>query len=395
MHPGARTQPIPSIPAQETLEIRRSVHRRSRGGLARAFLAAWLVAGMGCGPGGSAQGPVGGPPPVSVEVVEVEVGTVEDIVDLVGQLESEESVLVRSEVAGLIESVEFREGQEVEKGRVLFRLRDDEQRARLHEAEAQLGLQQDVHRRTKELAARNVAATAQLDRASAELDAARARVELARVALDRTEVRAPFDGIVGVRQVSPGDRVTTSTGMVQIDAIARLQLVFTVPEIGVPLARLGAIVTIAVAPYPGESFAGEVFFVAPTLDPATRRLLLKAWVPNPDRRLRPGLFANIRVELGRREGALLVPEDAVVYDRNATIVWRVNGDNITERVPVELGMRSAGRVEVRRGLVRGDRVVSAGTHKVADGTKVSPKQRASAERDSHNAAGEPVFGGGG
>jgi membrane fusion protein (multidrug efflux system) len=105
-------------------------------------------------------------------------------------------------------------------------------------------------------------------------------------------IRAPFDGVLGARLVSPGDRVSKNTGLVRIDADKRLRLSFAVPEMAVTAMRVGSPVEIAVTPWPSERFHGEVYFVAPTLDPANRRLLLKAWVPNPDRRLRPGLFAN-------------------------------------------------------------------------------------------------------
>jgi membrane fusion protein (multidrug efflux system) len=310
----------------------------------------------------------GGPAPAAVEVVTVALQPMLDSVDLVGQLESDESVEIRPELDGVIESVEFTEGQEVKKGAVLFRLRDAVQRARLHEAEANAALAEDVFRRTSQLAKQNVAAASQLDRARADLDAARARVEVARVEIDRTQVCAPFDGMLGVRQVSPGDRVTTSTSLVQIDAVARLRLAIVIPEIAVPIARVGAKVNLTTAPFPGEVFRGEVFFVAPTLDPATRRLQLKAWVPNPDRRLRPGLFANLKLNLGERSDVLLVPEEAVVYDRQGTYVWRVGEGNLAERVTV-------------------------GTHKVTQGAPVRPAGPTLAEPPSGAAGPAPVGGG--
>jgi len=362
--------------------------------LASVLLGALLACGpSGGGPQGASGPGGGGPPPPTVGLHEVAASSVTDVVDLVGQLEAEESVEIRSEVDGVIASVGFEEGQEVEAGQVLFRLRDDEQQARLHEAEADLALAADVHRRTAELAGRNITAAAQLDRARAELGAARARVELARVELDRTRIRAPFDGVLGDRRVSPGDRVTTETALVRLEAVARLQLAFVVPEVAVPLARVGREVALTTAPFPGEEFSGRVFFVAPSLDPATRRLLLKAWVPNPERRLRPGLFANVRLELGRREGALMVPEESVVYDPQGAYVWRVDDQDRAERVPVELGVQRSGRVEITRGLAPGDRIVSAGTHKVSQGTQVRPAGPAVAEPPPREEDAAPPVGG--
>ena len=126
----------------------------------------------------------------------------------------------------------------------------------------------------------------------------------------------------------------------------------------------------SVGPYPGEVFPGKVFFVSPTLDPATRRILAKAWVPNPDGRLRAGLFASVDMEIGERENAILVPESALILDRQGTYVWKLLEDNVATRAPVEVGLRQKGRVEVTLGLQPGDRIVTAGAHKVSEGKKV-------------------------
>jgi membrane fusion protein (multidrug efflux system) len=324
-----------------------------------------------CGsPANSSNAKSGGPPPVAVEVVGVSRQTIADVVDLVGQLEAEESVLLKAETSGVVDVIEFNEGDKVQKGTLLFRLRDGEQRAKLREAEAELRLADDEFSRTKALAAQKTVSPSELDRATAALEAARARRDLAAVELERMSIRAPFDGMVGAREVSPGDRVMRNTGLVRIDAIDSLRLLFTVPEIAVNAMFVGLPLDISVAPYPGERFTGQVYFVAPTLDPANRRLMLKALVANDEHRLRPGLFANIRLEAARREDALVVPESAVAYDADGVFVWRVKPDHSVERVPVEVGIRRGGKVEIRRGLTGEDRVVTAGTHKVAPGVVI-------------------------
>jgi membrane fusion protein (multidrug efflux system) len=309
-----------------------------------------------------------------VEAVTVEPRTLRDVVDLVGQLEAEESVIVRSEIPGVIESIRFEEGAEVAAGALLLTLGDDEQRAALHEAEAARVLAERSHERGRELARDGVLAASELDRLLAERDAARARLEAARIALARTEIHAPFAGMLGARQVSPGDRVTPEYALVQLDAVTRLRLVFTVPETAVPLARAGLPLTARVAAWPEETFPGEVYFVAPSLDPQSRRLLLKAWVPNPSLRLRPGMFANVQAELARRENVLSVPESALVQAMDGTFVWRLQTDGTAARVPVEVGLRQSGRIEIVSGLAAGDRVVSAGTHKVAPGVPLEVVQ---------------------
>jgi membrane fusion protein (multidrug efflux system) len=140
-----------------------------------------------------------------------------------------------------------------------------------------------------------------------------------------------------------------------------------VPEGAAPVVHEDMPLTLRVAAWPGEEFAGRVYFVAPAVDPQNRRVLLKADVPNGARRLRPGYFAEIRVAVARHEDALVVPESALVRDATGVFVWRLEADGTAARAPVELGLRHEGEVEVVAGLRPGDRVVSAGTHKVAAG----------------------------
>ena len=123
-------------------------------------------------------------------------------------------------------------------------------------------------------------------------------------------------------------------------------------------------------PYPGEKFPGEVFFVSPTLDPRNRRILVKAWIDNSDRRLAPGLFANVDLEIRRVEAALVVPESAIAIDERGNYVWVVDDTRHASRRPVEIGLRERGVVEVTEGLSPGVEIVTAGTHKVSEGEQV-------------------------
>jgi membrane fusion protein (multidrug efflux system) len=334
-----------------------------------AVLLALLAAAAGCGDGPSAEGK-DEPPPARVELLRVEPSMLRNVVQIPGQLTAAATVILRPEIDGILEGIEFAEGHAVKAGDVLFRLRDDEQRALLREAEAELALAEATFRRTRNLTRRDVSSEAQLEQAQAERGVRAARVALAQVQLERTRIRAPYDGVMGALWVAPGDPLTQETDLVRIDAIDRVQLEFSLPEVAVGVARVGVPVELSVAPYPGERFEGEVYFVSPTLDPETRRILVKAWVPNGEHRLRPGLFAQVEAEIGRQEDALLVPESALVYALDGTYVWRVDADSRAERVDVEVGLRREGRAEIRSGLRAGDVVVSAGIHKVVAGGRV-------------------------
>ena len=129
-------------------------------------------------------------------------------------------------------------------------------------------------------------------------------------------------------------------------------------------------VKVWVRPYPGEKFPGEVFFVAPSLDPRNRRIWVKAWIDNPDRRLAPGLFANVDLEVRRVEGAIVLPESAIAMDRQGPFVWKIDSERKATRLPIEIGLRERGIVEVVQGLPAGTSIVSAGTNKVSEGKEV-------------------------
>ena len=309
-------------------------------------------------------------PPSVVEAARVVPQPFSEQIEVVGQLEAAESVLIRSEISGVVQSISFEEGSDVAKGHVLFVLDSREQQAALRHAEASLVLAADVYRRTLKLSKVNISAASELTQARAGVDIAKAAVDLAKVARDRTRIRAPFDGALGARLVSPGDRIDPDFPLVQIDAVKRLQLHFSLPEHATSLARKGASVVARVGADPGESFQAEVYFVSPTLEPSSRRLALKAWVPNEDRRLRPGMFARVMLELSRSEDALLVAESSVAYDTRGAYVWRVSADNVAERVGVDVGPRREGRVLIRSGLAAGDTIVTSGTHRLYAGASV-------------------------
>jgi membrane fusion protein (multidrug efflux system) len=333
-----------------------------------AWVSGLLLACWGCSQSGETA-PTGPPPPV-VEVVTVTPRTLTDEAALLGQLVAEQSVMVRSEVAGIVAAIEFEEGQPVTKGQVLLRLRDAEPVARLHEAETALRLAEANHRRTLDLSSDGIVAPSQLDDVTAAMEAARARVEVARVVVERTRILAPFDGYAGNRLVSVGAMIEPEYELVQVESIAHLELAFQLPELALPLARTGVPIELHVAPYPDRVFAGTISFVAPSLNPQNRRLLVKARVPNPDLVLRPGLFATVEARLGERTNVLAVPDSAIVYGSNGTFVWRIDGTQKAAPADVELGTRQDGQVEIRSGLQPGDVVVVAGTNKLAPGVGV-------------------------
>jgi membrane fusion protein (multidrug efflux system) len=339
----------------------------ARGALVCALLAAAAVS-LTCGDSGDAS--MASEKPVRVEVMSISPAPFVDVAVFSGQLDAEHSVVIQPEIEGIVESIDFVQGQDVEKGAVLVTLRSREQEALLREAEANRNLARERWDRSEQLLSREASSIEQRDVAKAEYEIAEARVEIARLALDRTRIRAPFKGVVGERRVDIGSRVEQETELVRLDAVDRLQVTFGISDEGLPHAKPGMKVEAWVRPYPGEKFPGEVFYVAPTLDPRNRRIFVKAWIDNRDHRLAPGLFANVDLEVRRVAQAMVVPESAIALDDQGPYVWKVDDDDRVARLPVEIGVRERGIVEILQGLPAGTRIVSAGTHKVSEGMRV-------------------------
>ncbi len=359
-----------------------SFARRARKSVfARLFLfpSVLIALASGCNQGASKPS---GPPPVSVEVAPVEVRAVTETAELVGELFALGMVMIQSEIDGTVKTLDFIEGEYVKADKPLYHLDGAEQRAKLHAAQATLALKEAAYKRTKALAAHEASSAANLDRAEAELKVARADVEFAQLQLDRTVIRAPWSGMVGLSSVYPGQRVEVKTPLVRLDNLAELQMVASVPEQALPRVQMGAPMQFRVAAYPDEVFMGKVFFISPTLDAQTRRLTVKALIDNRAGRLRPGMFANIRAELGTNDKALLIPESAVVYDRTGTFVWKLekkDGQNFATKVLVTIGSRQDDRVEITSGLTTQDIVVCSGVNKVFSGVMLLLQDKAAAQ----------------
>ncbi len=328
----------------------------------------FLEGGPGGGPGGAKGGPGGFAMPV--EAAEVRVETLARTLPAVGTLRSIESVVVRPEIAGRIETIAFREGQSVAAGDSLFTLDGSILRAQLAEARASLQLSRANHARAAELFQQKVGSAQARDQALANMRVDEARVAVAEAQLSKTQVRAPFAGIVGLRQVSPGDYVTVGQDVVNLEKIDVLKVDFAVPEMALPEVAEGQVVTISVDAFPGRGFEGRVHAIDPLIDARGRSIAIRAHVDNADGALRPGLFARIGLVVARLENALLVPEEAIVPVGNDRFVFRVvNGQAAMAKV--RTGERRPGAVQIVEGLSPGDRVVTAGQIKLRDGMPVT------------------------
>jgi membrane fusion protein, multidrug efflux system len=310
------------------------------------------------------------PPPMAVKAALVTRTTLEVEATAVGTLRADETVMIRPEIAGRVVTIHFREGQTVRAGDPLVTLDPEEYRAQLAGSTAQVDLEELSYRRLQDLQRNNLASQQNLDEARAKLDASRARQALDQVRLERTVIRAPFAGTVGLRLVSPGAYVRPGDDIVNLESLGAIKLDFRVPETFLARLATGQRLTARVDAYPDQEFAGAIYAIDPALDPETRTVLLRARLPNPDNQLRPGLFARVNLVLERRENALVVPEQAIVPMGQNPFVYRVVDDKAVN-TPVILGLRRPGVVEVREGLSDGDWVVTDGQLKIRDGAAVT------------------------
>nr|WP_295836696.1 efflux RND transporter periplasmic adaptor subunit [uncultured Azospirillum sp.] len=334
------------------------------------------VSGGAPAPGGASGGaaggakPPGGTPPMPVEAVPVRIGMVERTVTAVGSLLSNESVVIRPEIAGRISEIAFKEGQRVAKGTVLVRLDDAIARATLAQAQASIAFSRAELSRADQLVRQNTGPLRNREQASAKLLADEAAVQLAKAQLDKQVITAPFDGVLGLRKVSVGDFVQAGKDIVNLEDIDTLKLDFRVPEMFLPAVKVGQTVKVAVDAFGGRSFDGTVYAIDPLVDVNGRALAIRARVPNPDGSLRPGLFARVSLTLTTVPDAVLVPEQAIVAFGKDQYVFKVVDGKVAQ-TKVTLGERRNAEVEISKGLTPGDMVVTAGQLKIRDGAPVA------------------------
>jgi len=343
----------------------------------RAFLCFVIAAALvsacskqGGGPGG--PGGMGGMPPSAVETVVVHVTNAPNVFETVGSLRSAEAIMLRPEVAGRVQQIHFSDGQQVAAGAVLVTLDDALVRADLNEANANLANSKRAYARAQELAQKQLIAKADLDKAQAALGVDQARAASAETRLSKAQIRAPFGGVLGLRKVSVGDYVQAGADLVEVVRLDPLEIELRAPETVLANLAVGQKVLFGVDAFRDERFNATVTAISPIVELGGRSVALRARFDNPDSKLRPGMSARVRIEMESNARALLVPEQAIVPMGEQKNVYTVVQGK-AKLVPVTIGMRVPGQVEVTSGLKDGDTVIVAGIQKIGDGAPVAPK----------------------
>lgn len=347
--------------------------------------------GAPAGPGAFAQ------PPMTVQLTKVSRASLQAYVEVVGSLVGAQTVDIVPRAQGRLQTMAVRIGDAVSKGQVLAKVEDQELREQLRQADASFEVARaTIRQREADLSfartnldrnkslfdrqllprqslddaeARYQASQAQLDLAQAQLQQASSRREELRINLGNTTVLSPVTGFVAKRLVDPGAFVTQNVTLLSVVDISTVRLVVNLVERDLRKVSVGAGGSVTVDAYPGEQFTGRVARVAPVLDPATRTAEMEIEIPNGSARLKPGMYARVRLISDNKDDALVVPKSAVIDSQGRKGVYLVRNGQAVLRY-VTLGLEEPERIEVTDGLAEGDEVVSTGATSLRDGAKV-------------------------
>jgi membrane fusion protein (multidrug efflux system) len=332
----------------------------------------------------------------SVSVSEVVVVDLDEEIHASGDLEARFHTMIGAEIAGRVTELSIDEGGSVESGATVIEIDPERRKLDLGAAEARRAQARASYRKEKsqterirKLRSENISSVQQLEEAEtallfarSALEAEEAAVGVAARALADASVSAPFSGLVARRSVDLGEFVQVGDPLFELVSLNPLEAIFSLPELDTERVRVGQPIEVKVGAFRGRSFQGEVIFVAPTIEPETRTLRIKAEVDNSEGLLRPGLFARVNLGVSRRERVMMIPQESIIQRSSGAYVFRVLGDDRVERVDVETGAVDDGRIEVRGSLTEGDWVVERGHGGLANGMVVAVRDRHSARTPS-------------
>ena len=312
-----------------------------------------------------APAPRGGPPggQIPVVVALVRTGPIIERVESVGTVRAREAVTITTKVSGIVTSIRFTEGQRVREGDVLMELDAAALRAEIDQARAQVDNARTQLGRARSLPAGQAVAQARVDELETLARGAEGRLRQTQARLEEVRLTAPFAGRVGLRQVSPGAQIQPGTPVTTLDDVARVRVEFSIPEVNLARIQIGSPVIARSAAYGARRFEGRVAVMDTRIDPATRTIRLISDFDNADEALRPGLFLTVELTLETRPNALIIPEEALDPVGETNFVFAIR-DGRARRIPVTLGLRLAGEVEIRNGVTATDQVVVRGLQRL-------------------------------
>jgi len=334
---------------------------------------------------------VAGPPAETpVFVTETKLAIIEDRIEALGTLRANESVELTASVTETVTAINFDDGDRVKAGQVLVQMTNDEEQAQLREARVTVDEAKRQYERIKSLRAQQSASESQLDEQQRVWEANRARLAAIESRLADRLLRAPFAGVVGLRNVSIGALVEPGAVITTLDDDSVMKLDFSIPSVYLAALVPGMPVTAITRAWQGQLFEGRVKSIDSRVDPVTRTVIVRALLSNPDHALRPGMLMQVELQSQRRE-AIIIPEECLVAQGQKQFVYVVDrADNKVERREVRIGTRRPGEVEIIEGLVVGEQVITDGTLKVRPGNKVSIRAKDDGTTKLHQLLEQPT-----
>ncbi len=324
-------------------------------------------------PAGAGPGAGAGNQSLPVNVIKIQKETLQNQLQVSGTILPNESVNLRSEISGLVTRINFKEGQYVAKGAPLLYLDDDELQAQYQRLQYTQKLFETQENRQKQLLAREAISQEEYDIVLNQYNTALTDIKLIEAQLRKTIIRAPFNGILGLRQVSEGSVIGTNDVIVNVVNIDPIKIEFSIPERYATQVKIGSSVYFTSGTADQET-DGIVYAYEPQIDQATRTLKLRAQSPNKEGKFLPGMFVKIRFVLGSIEDALMVPAESVIPELEGYKVFVVGADGNAEERKIEIGTRTESHVQVISGLNEGDVVLTTGVMQVRQGMPLNPTQ---------------------
>lgn len=306
---------------------------------------------------------------VPVGIVEAQLGDMAAMVSFNATVESERTVRVYPQIAGLVDRLYAEEGDRVAAGQVLFRLEDDDARLAVRRAEIELDKARRDSIRQADLFSKDLISRNEYEQAVYVANRAGVALEEAKLAYNRTRIRTPVAGIVSTRNVELGDRVTTAVPAYEVVTMTDLVAQVYVPGRHRPNLRAGQPARITSDMIPGYRIDGRIRRISPVISPQSGTVKVTVELDDPERKLAPGMFANVGLVIESQTDALLAPKEALVYDGGQAYVFVVRGER-ANRVRLELGLSNARQVQVLGGIGRGDSVVVVGHEGLRDGAMI-------------------------
>ncbi len=319
-----------------------------------------------------------GPPPTAVTTLVTKAQTWQPVLSVVGSLRAIQGVQISTDLAGIVSEIAFESGTPVKKGALLAKLDTKQEEAQLHSAQARLELAKVNLARKKDLLEKKAASQADFDSAAAEARMADAAVEECRALIARKTITAPFDGILGIRQINVGQYLNAGTGIVALQSSDPIYAEFSIPQQHIGKINLKKKIRLTAKGVSDTEFEGEINAINSLVDETTRNIAVEAILPNPGHQLRPGMFVNVEVLLPEQGGVLTIPASSINYAPYGDSVYLVQEGKDKDGKPqkqavqkfVKLGASRGDQISVLSGLKEGDEIVTSGVFKLRSNAPV-------------------------